>query len=941
MAEIARVGGVVRDGGRAFPAGALRARNELARRVRAQGYAQVMEAMAYTWFNRLVALRYMELHELLDNGGGGGGRCFRPLSNRSPDSDIPEIVEHAAELVLPGLDRDTVIALRLAGDRDEELYALLLKAQCNALARVMPGLFERIDSATMLLIPANLLHSDSPLRKLVREIDEELWRDVEIIGWLYQFYISEKKDQVIGKVVKSEDIPAATQLFTPNWIVKYMVQNTLGRAWLATYPSSPLRASMEFYIEPAQQTPEVQAELDAITPAALDPERLTFLDPACGSGHILAVAYDLFKAIYRECGRRPREIPRLILEKNLYGLDIDDRAAQLARFTVLMKAAADDPGVLDLAAPPRLNIYALQSSQGLNAAAMADALLRQRYTIRMQRKETQLTLLPQPRKPEQALLPDYVPEVTREELDALLALFEQAKTFGSLILVPEALAAALPKFERLLTTAATWDPTSQSLAEELAPLVHQAEILAGMYDFVVTNPPYMGSNYFNKNLKSGIGIEYQMGEKDLYGCFLLRALFFCNKQARAALITIPNWMFHLSFHDLRKSLLTNFCLESIIYCGRGVWGSDFGSSILVVRNIPGPRYLAVFKKLFDRQGAVHANVELVARFFAADRLLLNVSDFFIVPGCPFTFWFSKGLRNVFLGRPRLNAFAGPKAGLSTGDNVIFQRLWFEVSMDNLGLAIDSRTNAMHSNKKWFPCNSGGCYRKWYGNNDVVVNWENDGHDIKCFRGENGKIKSATRNTDYYFRPGITWTKISSSSFAARLREIGFIFDDTGRAAFPLSMEDNYPLLALLNSSLAAKFLACLNPSMSFTSSDVGAIPLPDLDAIADKLSYLPVDIARRDWDSFETSWDFSSFPWISPPLKAATLADSFANWEAHAAAQIARMQELETENNRIFIDAYGLQDELTPEVPPEQITLARADRETDVQRLTGLSPTQG
>uniref|UniRef100_UPI001B60551A BREX-1 system adenine-specific DNA-methyltransferase PglX n=1 Tax=Desulfobacter sp. TaxID=2294 RepID=UPI001B60551A len=340
-------------------------RERLVAKVKQTGFEMFIRSSAYTWFNRFVAIRYMELHDFLHHG-------FRVLSNPN-GSDIPEILEHATEVDLPGLDREKVLELRLAGDKDNELYRMLVIAQCNALHKAMPFLFDRIDNEAELLLPDNLLHTNSPVKRMVSQIDETLWDDVEIIGWIYQFYISEKKDEVIGKVVKSEDIPAATQLFTPNWIVKYMVENTLGRIWMATYPESSLKSKMEYYIEPAEQEPEVQAEIDATTPKELNPEELTFLDPACGSGHILVEAYDILKEIYLERGYRTRDIPRLILSKNIYGLDIDDRAAQLACFAVLMRAREDDRRLFsrdDLA----LNIMSIVETKGIDKDKLLDAV---------------------------------------------------------------------------------------------------------------------------------------------------------------------------------------------------------------------------------------------------------------------------------------------------------------------------------------------------------------------------------------------------------------------------------------------------------------------------------------------------------------------------------------------------------------------------------------
>jgi hypothetical protein len=424
--------------GRDYPRAIADKRNKLEARVERDGFDQTMEAMAYTWFNRLVAIRFMELHGYLDHG-------YRVLSH--PDGkQTPEILEHAEHVELPGLKKERAIDLKLEGNKESELYRLLLTAQCNALHKAMPFLFERIDDETELLLPDNLLHSDSLLRKLVDGIDEGDWKEVEIIGWLYQFYISEKKDEVIGKVVASADIPAATQLFTPNWIVKYLVQNTLGRQWLATYPNSALRAQMEYYIEPAEQTPKVAGQIKAITPESLDPESLTMLDPACGSCHILVEGYDLFKAIYLERGYRLRDIPALLLQKNLFGLEIDDRAAQLGAFALMMKARADDRRIFDSDVKPK--VLSFQETKGLNANAITDALNspiikddRPRSYLFDEIEEAETPLLTR-----RALT--QAGDISREDVGSLLSLFQDAKTFGSLIKVPPKLAAKLQRIQR-------------------------------------------------------------------------------------------------------------------------------------------------------------------------------------------------------------------------------------------------------------------------------------------------------------------------------------------------------------------------------------------------------------------------------------------------------------------------------------------------------------
>jgi SAM-dependent methyltransferase len=515
--------------GQAWPVKVHAQRDQLIARIRKDGFVHTMEAIAYTWFNRFAALRYMELHDYLGHG-------HRALSSTS--GGLPDILTHATDLTneLPGLNAAKVTELKLAGNRDGELYRMLLVAQCNALSRAMPFLFERIDDDSELLLPDNLLRSDSVIAKLVAEIPEEDWAEVEIIGWLYQFYISEKKDQVIGKVVKSEDIPAATQLFTPNWIVQYLVQNSVGRLWLMANPQSTLAKEWPYYITPAEQTPEVQAQLDALIQTrvredgdTLNPESITVLDPACGSGHILVVAYDVLKAIYLERGYQPRAIPRLILEKNLYGLDIDDRAAQMAGFALLMKARADDRRLFTATddagnlQPPKLNVLSLQESKGLSVDELATHLAP--FTVQ------------------------------RATITALVDTFEHAKTFGSLIQIPYALKthlAVLP--EVLALVRQSGDMYASAAADDLLPLVQQAQVLAMQFDAVVANPPYMGGKGMNPVLKDYAKTSFPDSKSDLLTMFMERGFGWCKASGFNSMVTMQSWMFLSSFEAMREKI---------------------------------------------------------------------------------------------------------------------------------------------------------------------------------------------------------------------------------------------------------------------------------------------------------------------------------------------------------------------------------------------------
>jgi type II restriction/modification system DNA methylase subunit YeeA len=917
---ITEQGDVALIGGKPFPRKLAEKRKRLEGHIKQRGFEQVMEAMAYTWFNRLVAIRFMELHGYLDHG-------YRVLSH-TEGKPTPEILEHAEHVDLPGLKKEMVIDLKLAGNKEGELYRLLLTAQCNGLHTAMPFLFEKIDDETELLLPDNLLHSDSLIRELVREIDEEDWQEVEIIGWLYQFYISEKKDQVIGKVVASEDIPAATQLFTPNWIVKYLVQNTLGRQWLATYPQSALRQQMEYYIEPAEQTPEVQEQLKAITLTSLNPEELTLLDPACGSGHILVEAYDLFKAIYQERGYRARDIPALILQKNLFGLEIDDRAAQLAAFALMMKARTDDRRIFDSEAKP--NILAFQDSRGMDAADITHAL-----NAPINKEDVPREYLFEAIEEEMAGLFSKKAlaekgHVSQADIASLLDLFENAKTFGSLIQIPPKLAAMLPEIEKRLDDVLKYGDLTHASAHVLKPLLQQARLLSQQYDAVVANPPYMGGKYFSGKLKDFVADKYKEAKADLYACFIQRNLVFAKQNGFVGMITIPNWMFLSSFEDVRKSLFDNQTIDTFIHNGRGVFGSDFGSCSFVYRNCAFPHFRGTYRRLFDKQGSVATVDELEQRFLMASGYFASTDDLQKVPGYPIAYWLSPNKRQAFTNHSRLAESTPVRQGVATADDARFLRLWFEIAVDRLEFNCLSREDAIKSKKRWFPIVKGGPFRKWYGNHEYVVNWEFDGREIRGFVDTNGKQRSRPQNVDFYFRTGLSYSNVSIAAPSFRILEPGFIFSHVGQALFPTSDAKSH-VLAFLNSKVATDLLGVLSPTTHFEVGHISALPLVrSLNSASAQVADL-IAGHRQDWNSFETSWDFQSLPVVHQ--KSVTLRQSQEAADVECLNRFARMKELEEENNRLFIEAYGLQDELSPEVPDEQITLYRPDREKDIQRL--------
>lgn len=947
-----RKGDIAIIAGREWPAKVYEQRDRLIKHIKTVGFSQTMEAVAYTWFNRFAALRYMEIHDYLDHG-------HRVLSNR--EGGMPEILNHATELELPGFNKAKAVELKLAGNKDGELYKMLLVAQCNALSNAMPFLFERIDDETELLLPDNLLRTDSIIAKLVAAIPEEDWQEVEIIGWLYQFYISEKKDEVIGKVVKSEDIPAATQLFTPNWIVQYLVQNSVGRLWLMANPASTLKSQWPYYIQPAEQAPEVQAQLDAliqtriqedsplpqageglgerVAGATLNPESITVLDPACGSGHILVVAYDVLKAIYLERGYQLRAIPRLILEKNLYGLDIDDRAAQLAGFALLMKARADDRRLFDN--PPLLNVLALQESKGLDADEIIQALesavvgrVSPQDVTRQTKAEFGDTDL-YPSTLPQMNLGEMVTEktsgyaaLTRSTIAALIDTFDHAKTFGSLIQISQELNAQLATLaEELQQAIQHGDLYAKAAAQDLLPLVAQARVLGKQFDAVVANPPYMGAKFFPPTLKDFINTHYEAGKSDSYGAFMIRNVYFSKIGGFVGMITIPNWMFLNTFESLRSYLFEAVAIASLLQNGRGVFGADFGSCSFVLHKSAIAEQNGVYKKLFDKQSIVSDNDHLSKDFFSANSFISSTKEFSKIPGVPVAYWLSNNVRNIFVRESALSNFFEIRQGLATAENARFLRGWFEVNNDRVGFGYSDRSQAKLSKKKWFPYNKGGAYRRWYGNMEYVVNWENDGQELLDFRP-----RSVIRSPEFYFQPSVTWSKVTIGDISFRYVPEGSLFDVAGCSIFKNSSRNLHSVIGLLNSKVIKPLLSEISPSVNYEVGQVSRVPYKEVEA-TEIISQQCVTLAKSDWDFNETSWDFSAMSLINNSEPHNSLAGAWAAWDSTCRNRIAKMKLLEEENNRLLINAYGLQDELSPDVPEDQITLTRADREKDCQRL--------
>jgi len=889
--------------GQPFPAGLKRQRETLQQRIAEHGFDVVMDAIAYTWFNRLVAIRYMELHDFLGHG-------YRVLSHPQGHAQ-PEILEHVADLELDGLDRQHALDLKLAGNRDEDLYREVLLAQCHALHTAMPFLFESIDDATELLLPDGLLRTDSLIRELVTAVDEASWQQVEIIGWLYQFYISEKKDQVIGKVVKSEDIPAATQLFTPNWIVKYLVQNSLGRLWLMANPTSSLAGQWDYYIQPAEQTPEVNAQLDELIQtriaedgSTLNSESLTLLDPACGSGHILVEAYDLLRDIYLERGYRRRDIPRLILEKNLYGLDIDDRAAQLAGFALMMRARADDRRLFN--DPVRLNLHALQKPTA-KAADLHSALNDDRIDYKV--------------------------------ISQLVGTFAQAKMLGSLIQIPVELAQTLPDLQgRLEVLASNGGLFARDAAANLLAVVSQARILAQQYDAVVANPPYMGSKGMNAELKVWAKKTFPASKADLFAMFIERGFGWCKDTGFNSMVTMQSWMFLSSYEHMRTRLLEDRTLSCMVHMGNGVMGIAFGTAATVLMNC----HVNGFEGSFSYCENDDLNdTGVPARFPPQNERLKTAKpdDFKKIPGSPVAYWASDRVIEVFSRLPKVSDALETREGLTTGSNDLFLRYWWEVAYQSIYMDAASGFNTSGCDRRWFPYIKGGNFRRWGGNKQLVVNWLDNGRELREFTDpDTGRVRSHNYNGSYAFRPGLTWSSISSGSFAVRDVEGGFMFDAKGAMGFSKKGINRFAVEAFLNSAVTSHLIKMLAPTLDFKLGHVLNLPLKM--SVANSQAEMArecTEISNEDWAGDETCWDYCRDDLVSNSTSSAKLDACWQQVKTVRASRVSDLKEREEEINKAFAASYGLMDEIQCAVSDDQIILRRADPVLDSEALVSFA----
>ena len=809
-------------------------RQELIKQIKEKGYKQVMEEVAYTWFNRFIALRFMEVNNYLPSH-------IRVFSDAS-GAFKPEILNDVLHLDLPGLDSGKV-AEYIESNDTEALYRYLLLTQCNALNSALPVMFERMGGYTEMLLPNNILRQDSVLGHMVSDIPEEDWQDaVQIIGWLYQYYNTELKDDTFAQLKKNikitkERIPAATQLFTPDWIVRYMVENSLGRLWLEGHPNAELRGGWKYYLDEAEQESEVEAQLAKLREEykTIKPEEIKVIDPCMGSGHILVYAFDVLMQIYTSAGWDQREAAQSILKNNLFGLDIDDRAAQLAYFAVMMKARQYDRRLLIRGIQP--HIYAFAESNTITTAPLHDMGI----TLSQDEYDTA------------------VKQVLR-----LLDELRDAKEYGSILTVTPCDWDLLRRF----AVPRTEDEGGQQLlgihGEQIAApllqrLINIGEALSQQYDVVVTNPPYMGASGMNARLSQYIKDHFPDTKADLFACFIERGNQMAVKHGYNCMVTMQSWMFLSSFEKMREKILRTKSITNLMHMENMVMGIAFGTAVTIFRNDHITGYKGTYNqiKLQDIENGEPKTFPVPENRFAQT----STDNFSKIPGSPVAYWVSNAVIAVYNKAKLLGDIASPRTGMTTGDNNRFLRLWSEIEISKAKFDAKDASDAAHSEKKWFPYCKGGGYMRWYGYNEYLVNWENDGFEIKNNIKPNGLKAASVRSESLYFKKLITWSAVTSGSFSCRLCEGGSLFD-SGGSSIDVHGETLY-ILAILNSAIGQFYLDISNATINYQPGDIAGIPVvfPDGNEPTQQIEEC-VQIAHEDWDSFETSWDFKRNPLV-------------------------------------------------------------------------------
>ena len=897
-------------------------RRKLVDQIYARGFEAVVEEVAYTWFNRICAIRFMEVNDYMYPVR------VRVLSSEKEGKNEPDVVTMAPEIDWDFTDkeREEIIDAKM-NNRLDDLFRMLFIKQCNLLHEVLPGLFEETEDYTEMLLNISFTNEDDVIRMLVDGIDEKDFNittvdedgkaagQVEIIGWLYQYYNTEPKNKAFAKKAKitKEEIPAVTQLFTPDWIVRYMVENSLGRMWVEGHPDDELKSKWKYYLDEAEQEESVQHELDKIKAeyATLKPENIKLIDPCMGSGHILVYAFNVFMQIYENAGWSQRDAAQSIIQNNIYGLDIDDRAAQLSYFAVLMKARQYDRRILTRGIEP--NVYAVQESNGINRGQFKF------FGAGLAEEEKKTALL---------------------QMEGLLNTLNDAKEYGSLVNVEDFDWELLEKFVENTDTESQISFETYGLdetAEQLKQLIKIGKVMAQKYEVVVTNPPYAGTSNLSAKVNNFVKKNYPDSKADLFAVFIERCGEMLKKNGYQAMITQHAWMFLSSFEKLRMKLQQKTIINMAHLGARAfeeIGGEVVQTTSFIIQNNFIINYIGTYLRLLDGE----SQYEKESLFLRQEQRYDTAQNTFTnIPTEPLAYWIGEKIVECYKKNTYISDYAKPCKGIDTGKNDIFLRLWFEVNENNQYIP-EGKSDIDFSKYKWFPYNKGGSYRKWYGNNEYVINWENSGEKIKNYSGSN------LRNKDMYFREGVTWSTVSSNRNSFRYFDKGYLFDNGGSCLFS-NIYLEY-IQGLLNTKVAVELLK-IQPTMNNQPGTIGGLPLIINENIdIKKIVRENIALAQLDWDSFETSWDFKCHPLISviPQNRAlfddATdidLAECYTGWENECNERFNQLKANEEELNRIFIDIYGLQDELTPEVEDKDVTVRKADLQRDIKSLVSYA----
>ncbi len=874
------------------------------------GFDLVIEEVAYTWFNRMMALRFMEVNRYIKT---------RVLSSEE-DNNIPDIVTEALDISFKNveLDEEYIRELKLSTDIDatQKLFKYMVINQCNELHNMLPFMFEKISDYTELLFPNGLLDEGSFVSKMIdtNYIPEEDWEQVEIIGWLYQYYIAEEKDRVIKakKKYKKEEIPFATQLFTPKWIVKYMVQNSLGRYWIESHPEDEeLKKEWEFYLENPEKEPDFEEKIAPYVNKELNVEDIKCFDPACGSGHILVYMFEVLYEIYSRVGYEEREIPRLIIENNLYGLDIDDRAYQLACFAVVMKGASYNKRLLRSIERDgiKLNIASIQETNNLNDTDIA-----------------------------------YIAgEKSGKNFDKtkkFIETFYNGKTYGSLIKIDEFDKAFFEERLEYLKNNPVDDIEMQSSKENgvdelLEELISQADIMIKTYDLLITNPPYMGNRYMNSELTDFISENYTKNKYDMFSAFMEYCMLKTKSNGQLGFITPYVWMFISSYIELRKYIVNGKTISSLVQLEYNA----FEAAVVPVCSFTLRNYksdiIGEYIRLSDFKGVENQSrktLEAIVNENCGYRYRVSTGSFKDIPGFAIAYWAGDKFSKIFIENKSIKSIGEPKVGLQTGDNNKFLRIWQEVAIDKLSLNIDNRRFTINSPWRWFPYNKGGGYKKWYGNNEFVVNWENDGYEIRNFKNSSGTLKSRPQNLDYYFRTCISWCKVTNIQVSFRYIPEGFIFDVAGCSLFIDNEEKLLEVLGIVNSKVINEMLKFMSPTMNYEVGQIGDLPIVDTKEYKNEIISLVkscIDISKKDWDLYEQSWDFKK-PYIMSNKKD-TIQKSLENFNLYLDKNFNKLKYNEEKINELVSMAYGIENDIDNKVTDEEIILNIPNIERDIK----------